>query len=1041
MLRRINFFLLLPSIALILLSLGGWSYIASHQQQINSYISSQLTNQLGTSVTLDTATLGFHPAPTIDFEQIKLVDKKNNLHCDIPQLHVGLSWQDLFRGKLICAKLTLVKPDITWHHPDSKSTSNKPQSDQKKQKSPGKLNTPGIGTLLRQAKIEDGTFHFSGITPWKAQKQTIHNLDVHLHTTSNKQLDIKVSGNLRQQGKADAQISLNALIQDISSNWLDAPINVQCKINKLHATNMLPQQYKLDGDYNISMNLSGQRNSKLHLQATATAVHAGQQLHISNRPSVPFNFMEIDSQFRWDNDQLLADKIILRYNDLQIDTTVQLTNWKTKPQIYVNAHSNTVQAEKFLAWLPKQWRAKIPAKLLKLGQQSQLQCQNLVLNCPAAIADKIDSSTIQTAIKDAQFTITHPGLDYPPIRANNFTAKLSWDGLRGKLSTSTIQFKNNSSSINGPLEIDLLPKPDGSWQTSANLTPVAINLAQLFNKPTGSAGNFSININYRANKSNVQQNGWRFSNGELTLPGYHLLFNGNYRSTNDYQLKLQLPNYQLATISAKIPLLKHMQLKGTVHGQYQIKKQADTVATGRGNIILDNCAITPTDVIAPIHHINGMVKLDNFSASATGLTIKLGNSNMQVDANIADLRHTVAELHAHGDKVIAKDLVFNNPAIMLYNLDGRINIHAKGIDFIDASVNLAQGTHANVAGKLHFNKLALNLSIDSPNANINEVIALWSRDDRTDSAESAPTKISTNHEEFIHINTHVAQGVINGFTFQNATGTIHYKRGQLRIEPLRFIADNGYGKGAIFIINKPLGAKNSKVKEKSYSLLKICGELNDINADKVYRQLLSHNGIVTGKLNGDFTIQGPTGSNFLPNSNGNFHLQIRHGVLREFKFISKAFSLLNVAQLFAFNLPDMAVEGMPFTQLTGDIRLNKGVLYSDNLVIDSPAMGLTIVGDHNLNNNQLNLIMGIKPLGTVDTVVNNIPVAGWILTGNNKALISTNFKIHGSALNPEVSMLPFSSLGKKLFGILERTVTLPQKLYKTPIKILTNITD
>jgi len=114
MLRRINLYFLLPSFVLILFALGGWGYISTHQQQLSAYVSSQLSKQLGAPLVLHHATLGFHPTPTLDFEQISFTNTDQSLHCTIDKLHVGLSWRDLLHGQLICAKLILVQPQIYW---------------------------------------------------------------------------------------------------------------------------------------------------------------------------------------------------------------------------------------------------------------------------------------------------------------------------------------------------------------------------------------------------------------------------------------------------------------------------------------------------------------------------------------------------------------------------------------------------------------------------------------------------------------------------------------------------------------------------------------------------------------------------------------------------------------------------------------------------------------------------------------------------------------------------------------------------------------
>ncbi len=132
---------------------------------------------------------------------------------------------------------------------------------------------------------------------------------------------------------------------------------------------------------------------------------------------------------------------------------------------------------------------------------------------------------------------------------------------------------------------------------------------------------------------------------------------------------------------------------------------------------------------------------------------------------------------------------------------------------------------------------------------------------------------------------------------------------------------------------------------------------------------------------------------------------------------------------------------MPFRNLTGNITLDRGVLHSENLVINSPAMGVSVIGDHNLINHNVDLIMAIKPLGTVDTIVKHIPIAGWILTGEEQAVITTHFKVSGPSSDPTVEMLPLSSISTKIFNIFKRTLKLPGTLITDPKKILINPKD
>jgi hypothetical protein len=136
--------------------------------------------------------------------------------------------------------------------------------------------------------------------------------------------------------------------------------------------------------------------------------------------------------------------------------------------------------------------------------------------------------------------------------------------------------------------------------------------------------------------------------------------------------------------------------------------------------------------------------------------------------------------------------------------------------------------------------------------------------------------------------------------------------------------------------------------------------------------------------------------------------------------------------VFAFSLPDMHLEGMPFNNLTANFILEKGVLKTEDLKIESEAMNQSYLGTVNLVNKEADLSVAIHPLGTVDKIVSHIPVAGWLLTGENKALLTAHFSVRGPIGDVSVSPMPLDTLTDPTIGLLQRTLGLPFKLIKDP---------
>jgi uncharacterized protein YhdP len=268
------------------------------------------------------------------------------------------------------------------------------------------------------------------------------------------------------------------------------------------------------------------------------------------------------------------------------------------------------------------------------------------------------------------------------------------------------------------------------------------------------------------------------------------------------------------------------------------------------------------------------------------------------------------------------------------------------------------------------------------------------------------------------IDARVKEGVLGPLNFQNAAGEIGYRDGVLTIFPLRFDAGAGRCTGQVEVARQPGGS----------SLLKMSGHLENFDAAAVQHEILKMRGLITGTLKGDFYLEGEPGSNFLRSSLGGFSLQIKDGVLRKFPFLSKVFSLLNVSQILSFNLPDMSQEGMPFNRLKSNFSLKKGILTTDELFVDSNAMNLSLVGNADLAEKKLDLVLGVKPLRTVDKIVTQIPIAGWLLTGEEKALITAHFEIKGESEDPEVTPIPITSVSEQVLGIFKRVLGLPGKV-------------
>jgi hypothetical protein len=122
-----------------------------------------------------------------------------------------------------------------------------------------------------------------------------------------------------------------------------------------------------------------------------------------------------------------------------------------------------------------------------------------------------------------------------------------------------------------------------------------------------------------------------------------------------------------------------------------------------------------------------------------------------------------------------------------------------------------------------------------------------------------------------------------------------------------------------------------------------------------------------------------------------------------------------------------------FKQLSGDFIPKDGIFETENFIFETDNRRTSIVGNFDLKKNQMDTVVGIAPLAKLDRFLTKIPLFGKILTaGDEKSFLKTYYKVKGDFDDPEISPIPFTSLGKKVMGIF-------QGILQTPVEILESL--
>jgi hypothetical protein len=128
---------------------------------------------------------------------------------------------------------------------------------------------------------------------------------------------------------------------------------------------------------------------------------------------------------------------------------------------------------------------------------------------------------------------------------------------------------------------------------------------------------------------------------------------------------------------------------------------------------------------------------------------------------------------------------------------------------------------------------------------------------------------------------------------------------------------------------------------------------------------------------------------------------------------------------------DIFESGIPFEVITSDFVMAHAVMKTDNLMLRGPAMNLSAVGDINLMNDNVDLIVGAQILETIGKILGNIPIAGEFFTGKDKSLTIGYFHVKGPYQEASVTPMPVKSISGPILKIFRTIIDIPRELFST----------
>jgi uncharacterized protein involved in outer membrane biogenesis len=117
----------------------------------------------------------------------------------------------------------------------------------------------------------------------------------------------------------------------------------------------------------------------------------------------------------------------------------------------------------------------------------------------------------------------------------------------------------------------------------------------------------------------------------------------------------------------------------------------------------------------------------------------------------------------------------------------------------------------------------------------------------------------------------------------------------------------------------------------------------------------------------------------------------------------KVLTVLNVESIFSGKTSnDLATEGVPYKSIRAKTSFQAGNMNISQLLLDSPALGMTAIGDVNLVKQRLNIEADMEIVGTVSKLFGMLPIVG--KAGVN--LTKVHATVDGNLKNPNVHVRP-----------------------------------
>ena len=206
--------------------------------------------------------------------------------------------------------------------------------------------------------------------------------------------------------------------------------------------------------------------------------------------------------------------------------------------------------------------------------------------------------------------------------------------------------------------------------------------------------------------------------------------------------------------------------------------------------------------------------------------------------------------------------------------------------------------------------------------------------------------------------------------------------------------------------------------------------------DQPLEDLLDTIGFMDKQMKGTLTLEtilhmkGEEPKDLVANLAASSNVLIEEGVVKDTGVMFKVLEFLSLQKIFKKRPPDISKEGFYFESVQWHASVSHGQVKTDNFLLKSPAFNAVASGEVDMVGGTIDFDLGAQPLETIDTIVSSIPILGYILTGEEKSILTYYFKVEGPLADPKVTYVPFKNLGNGVADTLKRLFLTPVRIFK-----------